>query len=325
MKSPPVGLGDLVRAAGGLEVNADTAREIAALLGLAAPPREGAPALSHRPPPQLVETLPERLRPPDDVDDVRLPSAELASTGPRLALTIQSFPAPAPSEAAPPWLARPLPPAPAGEAAAAARPALEPLFEPARSRGLLSSVLATLHPEGEVEVERLVERVSRGRPVSRVPRRPHPTLRAGVQILVDRGAGMAPFARDAIELAARIRALAGASVTALLYFAEDPREAGPGARRRWRRYRPPASGTIVVALTDLGIHAPDAAPAAVVAGWQAFANLLRRAGCRLVALVPAPLSRFPRALAAAFTLIPWDRSTTLASARRALDKATREP
>ncbi|WP_437981394.1 hypothetical protein [Sorangium sp. So ce117] len=280
-------------------------------------PRESASAEAGATPPlspPVEQPLPPFPRAPDDEHP---PAVEPLPSVERRSLTIVPLPAPATPELDPPWLSRPLS-SPSADEAAPARPALQPLFEPAGSRSLVSALISTLHPEGEVESERLVERISRGRPVDTVPRRPRPTLRAGVQILVDRGTGMMPFTRDAAELAAGIRALAGASVTTLLYFAEVPFEAGPGARRKWRRYHPPAPGTTVVALTDIGIHAPDTTPAALVEQWHLFARLNRQAGCRLVALVPAPPHRFPHALASVFPLISWDRSTTLAAARRAL-------
>ncbi len=195
--------------------------------------------------------------------------------------------------------------------------AFEPLFGRRSTPGILAACSATPTAAGPVDVEALVSRVASARPVVEIPRLRRPTLATGVQLLIDAGAGMEPFARDQIELAEELRRVAGRSQVEQLSFADCPlRGAGEGPFWTWERYRPPVPGRPVLVLTDLGIGGPPLhLERAAIREWLAFAELLRRQESPLVVLVPYKPERWPKALERAAILVHWDRGTTLAAVR----------
>jgi hypothetical protein len=80
----------------------------------------------------------------------------------------------------------------------------------------------------------------------------------------------------------------------------------------------------VLVLTDLGIQKPQfgidwASPAE----WSQFARQVRQAQCPLTAFVPYSRTRWPRGLARLFTILTWDRFTTVSVARSAVARVHR--
>jgi hypothetical protein len=193
----------------------------------------------------------------------------------------------------------------------------EPLLAPGRAGPILAAAVETRDLNGPVDVDRLVGTVARARPVQRLPRLALASLARGVQLLVDTGLGMEPFARDQQELAIELRRVVGRSGVTELHFRNCPtRGAGTGPLWTWRDYRPPAPGTPVLVLTDLGIGGPRISLQRSQAWeWRALATLLARRASPLVAFVPYPASRFPSGLAKSMTIVPWDRTTTISTVR----------
>ncbi|MGH9945328.1 MAG: hypothetical protein ACRD9R_23500 [Pyrinomonadaceae bacterium] len=196
------------------------------------------------------------------------------------------------------------------------RPLLEPLFVPRWTRGILTAALSTADEDGPPNVEELVEALASGRPIRRLPLLKRPTMRRGVQLLIDKSPAMLPYKSDAAWLEQEIKRTVGREGVQALGFSGVPRKAGPGPRDGWQTYRPPPPGTPVLALTDFGIGRPpfyDDLPAPD--DWREFAAALRRANCPLVALVPYAPARWPRGLKRRLKIIQWDRRTTAASVR----------
>jgi hypothetical protein len=243
------------------------------------------------------------------------PQAELA--GDELHTTLRALGAP--PRRLPNWLylAPPLP----MEEDALPQTLPVPLLNPALARAVLSGALATTAHDGELWVEETVRRIATGLPVTEVPRRPRPTLRRGVQVLVDRGAAMLPFHEDIDSLLAQVSSVFGAPLVRVLQFDRSPlRGAGKGARRTWTAYERqlPEPGTVVVAVTDLGIGNPPGVLGASPSEWLDFAALVQRHGCPLRALVPYPEARWPAGLRESLRILPWDRGTGVQRVKRTL-------
>jgi hypothetical protein len=189
----------------------------------------------------------------------------------------------------------------------------EPLFVRSWSRELLAAALAQQMPGSRVDEPRLVGLVAAARPVTEIPHRPRRSLSRGVQVLVDLGDGMEPFARDQSELLEGIRRVVGDSRVQVLQFRDSPiRNAGSGPIWTWKPYVPPEPGSPVLALTDLGIGGPAVHPGRSRPNeWAALASRLRRRSCPLVAFVPYGPERWPRRLARMMTIVEWDRSATV--------------
>jgi hypothetical protein len=204
-------------------------------------------------------------------------------------------------------------------------PPIQPLFDRLRRRGILSSALATHVEEGELDLQRVVETVSAGRPLQYLPRLPVPTLRRGVQLLLDVGQGMDPFAEDQRGL---VRALddvvADDRFEVLLFEGCPARGVRHESESRYRAWRPPPRGVPLLVVTDLGIGGPMLdRDRPTIAEWLAFSYRVREAGCNIVAFVPYEATRWPRRLLSTMRLIHWSERTSVGAVRRALRDARR--
>ena len=199
----------------------------------------------------------------------------------------------------------------------------DPLLVPNWTRAILSSALSTSGADGPLDLDKVVEAFARREHLERLPVRLLPTLRRGVQVLVDKSQSMIPFARDASWLQNEIQKVVGHEKAQILRFVGTPlRGAGQGARSKWGDYEPPASGTPVLVLTDLGacqlVLPADWADASE---WKSFAEVVHRAGCPLVVLTPYARARWPRSLRHSMTIIQWDQQTTVATVRSLVGRA----
>ncbi|MFE7649903.1 hypothetical protein [Streptomyces phaeoluteigriseus] len=186
----------------------------------------------------------------------------------------------------------------------------QPLLVPRWTGAIVRALLSRPVPEGPVDIPALIDTMAHERPVTALPRLPVPTLRYGVQVLVDRGAGMQPFRRDQDELLRRIRAVVGPALVEVGYFSDAPqRGTGPGPRWTRTDYRPPQTGRRVLVLSDLGLGGPPDHDRGTHEEWTDFARLIRRAGCGAVALSPYPAHRWAAWMPRVLPLVAWDRTT----------------
>ena len=199
-------------------------------------------------------------------------------------------------------------------------PEREPLLAPRGAATILQTLIAQDIPEGPLDVPALVDVLARREVPGRLPREPWPTLRFGVQLLVDIALPMRPFQGDQRQLAVRLTTTAGAERTSVRYFADVPvRGAGQGPRPTWRDYEPPDRGTCVLVVSDFGLGAPPwYAYRGDPAEWRSFVATLRQQGCAAVALLPVTPDRWPAWLATLMPLVCWDRTATAGKVTAAL-------
>jgi hypothetical protein len=316
-----ISLGDALRAAHALEPDAAAADALLRMLGLDREVlRYETPALGvwkASSTASVLSTQRQSTAPPRAWQPAPAPVAPVAEDEPsrssRLVRTVRAGSqavAPAWALAGPalePEVALPTPPPP-------------PLFGRVQRRGLLSAALATPAPAGAVDVDAAVEVLAEFRPLRRLPRRRVPTLRRGVQLLLDAGAGMLPFLQDQQSLVRALDDILADDRLEIRYFAGSPlRGAGQGDRDEWRAWAPPPAGTPVLIVTDLGLGGERLDEDRAGAGeWLAFAHAAAAAGHRPIALVPYEATRWPGSLQRAMTMIHWSERTTVAAVRRAL-------
>jgi hypothetical protein len=197
------------------------------------------------------------------------------------------------------------------------------LFVSRWQRAIISGLAGTPRPAGAIDLTRVVEQIAAGRAVQTLPRLEVHTLRTGLQVLVDIGERMRPFADDVAATERALRNTAGRdSVTVLRFAGTLALGAGPGARRTWKPYRPPAAGTPVLVLSDFGLASAADAGSSRLA-WQPLASATASAGCPLIAVTPFPAARWPPWLTEFFTVVQWERTTTAAIARNTALRAAR--
>ncbi len=194
----------------------------------------------------------------------------------------------------------------------------DPLLLPGWSRAVLSSALSTVAHDGAIDVGAIIPRIATKSPIKRIPRLPRPTMRRGVQLLIDRGPALAPFARDQEWLVEQVRLVAGIDRVEVTEFFTCPTRGGPlDETGEPMAYATPAMGTVVLAMTDLGIGRPPGwTDWATELEWLDIAMRLRKAGCPFLALVPYSEHRWPPILASRLKILPFDRRTAASTVRR---------
>lgn len=200
-----------------------------------------------------------------------------------------------------------------------------PLFPILRARAVLGSALASWVPEGDLDVEAVVELLAVARPIVAIPRSPLRTLRRGVQVLIDLAPGMDPFRQDIDQLLEDIDQLCRGGNLERQTFAYCPgRGVGEGGRETWRAWQPLRTSAPVLVVSDLGLSGPPGdSRLATQDEWLRFADGVRAQGCPLIALVPFEARRWPPSLARAMALVHWSERTTARGVGRAMREAYR--
>jgi hypothetical protein len=194
-----------------------------------------------------------------------------------------------------------------------------PLFSRMLHRGILSAALSTYVDEGEIDLDDVIESLAALRPLTLLPRFRIATTRRGVQLLIDRAAGMDPFLADQDELIRQLGDILTNDSREILYFVECPTRGvtdRPGGHRR--PWRAPSSGVPLLLVTDLGIGGPLVTEKrATVREWLHFSQMACRLGHTAIGLVPYEARRWPPLLARAMVLIHWSERTTAGAVSRA--------
>jgi hypothetical protein len=194
------------------------------------------------------------------------------------------------------------------------RPA--PLLAPRYAATILHLAIRQMVAEGDIDAASAVRRMSEGRSMDALPRHRRPTLRLGVELLIDRGPGMQPYARDHEAVIEVVRQLVGPDRMAVRYFDAVPtRGVGSGPVRTWRPYAPRPGGAPTLLITDFGIggFAMDQFRARA-ADWRRFFTMTRAASVDCIALVPYPPARWPRWMRSHVHMVQWDRRSRPAAA-----------
>jgi hypothetical protein len=205
-------------------------------------------------------------------------------------------------------------------------PAARGLFASSSRRALLRGVTAVRAPEGEVDVDAVVERLAGNRALDQIPLEWIESTRGEVQLLLDTGAAMDPFRLDVDRLPDELARVVGEDGLSLCWFEDCPtgRAGVQGLHdEEPLAFRQPAAGTRLLVVTAFGSRGQSGAPPALVDEWRRFGAACRRGGVPLLVLTPLPHLRVPAALRLQLALVTWDRSAGVRDVRRAVRRARR--
>jgi formylglycine-generating enzyme required for sulfatase activity len=156
----------------------------------------------------------------------------------------------------------------------------------------------------ELDVERVVERLSRGHLLESIPRRSRRSWGPSILVLKDRHDRLAPYWKDQDDVARlveRVYPRDGLQVAIVHESSHEPVPAGPDAGGA---NLPPAPGTTVLALSDLGCLDQRGNRSREL--WLQWGKRYREAVCRTVALVPCDAGNVPAGLAREWAIVPWE-------------------
>ena len=186
-----------------------------------------------------------------------------------------------------------------------------PLSPWSRLWPFLYRVLGRTRSGGELDLARVVESMARGRTLHRLPLRRRSAWAPGCQVLIERASRLTPFREEFDQLCRDLIRLRGGLGLELLVFEHGPN----GGCRTWgkpgtgsRPYKPPAPGTPLLVLSDLGClqAAPDP-----VRDWLLLGRRLAAAGLEPVVLMPSPRRWWRAELGRWFRPVTWDRGRGL--------------
>lgn len=201
---------------------------------------------------------------------------------------------------------------PRDDAGPAAAGPIDPLFTPAWQRAMVIAALNSESPSAEIDVEAVVERLSHGDALERLPVRRRRSLRGDIQIVVDESDEMRPYFEDQSQAIAAVAALFPVERIDLTFCKDGP----PGTQQR-QAYVAPAGGTTVLILTNFGLVDDGSVRPDLAHAWAAFGASLRRRGSNVIAFAPADPHRIPEHLRKTIAVVPWDRGTGVGTVARA--------
>ncbi|MEV6398685.1 hypothetical protein AB0M39_28560 [Streptomyces sp. NPDC051907] len=207
-----------------------------------------------------------------------------------------------------------------GSRTATPQPSHEPPWKQDWARGVMFAAVSTLVESRELDQRTLLRKVARQEALRTVPRRQRFSTRRGAQLLLDHGAGMAPFQDDRTWLHELVGSIAGRDRVEALRFRGSPSR---GVVRRdpldREAYQPPLPGTPVILFSDLGLTRPPFAGRSIAGSeeWRLFIDAVVHSGCPLVCVTPYASAEYPAALRKMVAFIPFDRRISLRHAQEA--------
>ena len=174
-------------------------------------------------------------------------------------------------------------------------------------RNLGPRLLGALHASGpgsEYDLDRAVDVLARGESISLLPREERPRPLPQVQIVFDRSSHLIPYWFDQDLVAEVLKKKFGGHAVEKAFVQETADEPSLEHPEADGCYRLPPPGSAVLVLGDLGCLSP--APHRENS-WARLGRRARAAGCRPIALVPAPIDLVSHRLRATWQLIEWEQ------------------
>src|SRR5580658_2263696 len=230
---PPISSADLIRAYNALKPSTPNQKSaIARVLGWDLGPSGKPRPQREKPPVSREESKPEVSLPREvpvksrqiSIDPTPVPTDSFTIEGPLprrgvelLTMTAEDFETPA---------------------APAAPRQPDTLFVPRQARAIITTALAARSPNGPLDIDAIVETIARGNLLPEVPRLPVPAMALRVDLLIDVGESMLPFADDQRAMISLVRSVAGVEGVRVLKFIGSPlRDVGDDSMPEWREYR----------------------------------------------------------------------------------------
>ncbi len=186
----------------------------------------------------------------------------------------------------------------------------EPLFDPQTITATLTEAISYQSFRGEVNIEKLVEKVAKMEPILFIPKVKTFVLAPPIQLLIDKSEAMMPFGADQEQLLIELLHIIGTDKVEILWFEKSPLYAYKNFDDELSTYKLPPEKTVVLLLTDLGIGHPSLSiKRATLDEWDEFIQTIKHNGSYPVAIVPYHPNRCPTILQKEIKIIHWDRKT----------------
>jgi hypothetical protein len=193
----------------------------------------------------------------------------------------------------------------------------EPVFAKREERAILSAAVAVRTDAGHVDLKQVIDRLIEQKLVDHLPRQPLPTLKYGVQLLLDHSESMTPFYQDFQILEGNLRKL-----TSSYRYWSSRFKGTPLTPPRYGKMRHPHKiirNVPILLVTDFGIGTPLLSrDRAGGREWIAFAKQAASKNCPVVALIPHKARFWPDFARANYLCLHWGRGTTASDLRKVI-------
>jgi hypothetical protein len=170
---------------------------------------------------------------------------------------------------------------------------------------------------GNVDLDKIIDRLVHLKFIDKLPRRAVPTLKYGVQLMLDRSESMLPYFQDLQALEERLNQISGSS-----RFWSRQFKGSPLSQQKFQKNQSPQkiiNNVPILIVTDFGIAAPLLSRDRAKPGeWARFAQQARKKNCPVVALIPHKPKLWPDQALADFLCIHWNRTTSAGDLRKAI-------
>ena len=185
-----------------------------------------------------------------------------------------------------------------------APPALRLLASWRELQSRLRIALAEPREGQEIDVDRIVRRLSCGQWLNRLPREQRRRWGSCLQLVIDRSEHLAPYWTDQDQVRGELGRLFSVQDLEQAVFHEGLDEPRLLSVSVSDGYRPPPGGVVLV-LGDLGCLTARAVDEGNP--WLDLGRRIAAAGSRPVALLPCPPERCSTTLRSVWQLVPWER------------------
>ncbi len=173
--------------------------------------------------------------------------------------------------------------------------------------------LTVLAPGRRPNIKAAIKRISVGKVLDRIPRRPRRFWPERVQVVVDGSKRLTTVWLDPTVIVAGLRSLLPKGNVEHVDIVERLDDAVFQDRNDWDRYGShelPSPGTPILVIGDLGLLSVGGATDQAM--WLDLARRAERQGSACLCLFPGTLNRVTPQMARRWVILPWERATAIA-------------
>ncbi len=186
-----------------------------------------------------------------------------------------------------------------------------PLVSWSRLWPCLQGVLGAEIPGQQVDIRRLVKKVSKGERIRHIPKLTRYAWAARAQLLIDINPNNIVYRQDFFQLTDALTALRGEVGLSVRYIVDHPGGHVVYYQQDEECFEPwlyPEKDTPLLILSDMGLHRKGCR---TVLQWLSFGQRLRGRGLRPTVLMPIAVRMLDQRLLNYFDCVLWDRTSSL--------------
>lgn len=186
---------------------------------------------------------------------------------------------------------------------------IEPLLNDDWRRTFLQDTVSLFAKEGMVDIEDVINKISRGRPLQHIPYLSEPTMRYGLQLLIDTSSSTSFYSRDIDNVLETLNSLIPSEVLNIYTFEGTPLDGYVYSESYDDEiYQLPSHPQPILIISDLGIGSKSFTKSEYqnyLQSWFKFVQLANERQCKMIVLTPYELQSYPFGLGTKIPMRHW--------------------